>query len=73
MMMTILTETGKTRKELQGQMSVELRLEILITEARKPGFGWILETRPSRWSSVAFQCYLESVLDRPYVQLVGVY
>lgn len=39
MMMTILTVTGKTRREFQGQMSVELRLEILITEARKLGFG----------------------------------
>lgn len=36
--MIILTVIGKTRMEFQGQMSAELRLENLITEARRPGF-----------------------------------
>lgn len=39
MMMIILTVIGKTRMEFRGQMSVELRLEILITEAHRQGFG----------------------------------
>ena len=38
MMMIVLTVTGKTPTEFQVQMSVVLRLEILITEARRPGF-----------------------------------
>lgn len=39
MMKIILTVTGKTRMEFQGQVSVELRLESLIKEAHRPGFG----------------------------------
>lgn len=39
MMMIVLTVTGKTPTEFQGQMSGVLRLaNLMITEARRPGF-----------------------------------